>query len=96
MVKEKKIEQEILKYKSYPLITNLEDLAHRVSIVTVKEAELKMLVKRQTQLHILVHHQKNVRISASENGRRKTSSALLKELSEIIVSKSAEERNSCL
>lgn len=52
--------------------------------MTVKQAELKALVKRQLQLHTKVYQQKGIQISLTEKGKPKSAQELLNELSKVI------------
>ena len=90
MRKEEKRQKKLL--KTDILITTVEDLQTREAAIvslslpeTVKEAELKALVKRQIQLRMKVYKQKGVRVLLTDNGKEKSGSRLLKELSDIII-----------
>ena len=74
------------------LITTIEGLQKReAAIVTLslpekfKGAELKVLVKRQIQLHTKIYKQKGVWVLLTANGKAKCAFRLLKELSDIIL-----------
>ena len=83
----------IQELKSDPLVSTVDALNQRVTMImslsipqSIKEAELKTMVRRQVQLRTQVFQQKRVKIVFTVKGRPKTSSELLKELSAIIVS----------
>lgn len=89
--KQMKMKNEIEKLKSDPLISSVDLLNERVAMVnslslppSVKEAELRALVKRQTMLRFMVFHQKHAKVVLTERGRRKSSLEVLKELAIVI------------
>ena len=82
---------EIHKLKSDPLITTLNALNERVALVTylslstsVKEAELRTLVKRQVLLRTEVFRQNTAKIFFTDKGKQKSSTKLLEELANVI------------
>ena len=85
--------------KTDPLITSIDALNERVTMIksllipeSIKETEIKMLVKRQVQLRTQVFQAKGAKIVFTEKGKQKSSSELLHELSSIIVNASVSVR----
>ena len=90
--KQEKYYNEIQELKSDPLIMSIDTLNQRVTNITslsipqsIKDAEIKSLIKRQVRLRCEVFQQKMAKIFFTEKGKSKTLSKLLQELSNIIV-----------